>query len=80
MRKSLDGRASMEETHGGPTTIVASEQDTNRHSHDGEQARIKLNAQVMIKKLQNMHKKSLPPTGARRRMELEYQGWARLQA
>ena len=41
---------------------------------------MKLNAQVMIKKLQNMHKKSLPPTGARRRMELEYQGWARLQA
>jgi hypothetical protein len=41
---------------------------------------IKLNAQViimMIKNLQNMlsvpvHGKSLPPTGARRRMELEY--------
>jgi hypothetical protein len=29
--------------------------------------------------LQNMHEKSLPPTGARRRMELEYQDWARLQ-
>jgi hypothetical protein len=40
---------------------------------------IKLNAQVIIKNLQNMHEKSLPPTGARRRMELEYQDWARLQ-
>jgi hypothetical protein len=30
---------------------------------------IKLNAQVMIKNLRNMHEKSLPPTGARRRME-----------
>jgi hypothetical protein len=31
--------------------------------------------------LQNMHEKSLPPTGlgARKRMELEYQDWARLQ-
>ena len=35
----------------------------------------KLNAQVIIKNLQNMHEKSLPPTGARRRMELEYQDW-----
>jgi len=26
-----------------------------------------------------MHEKSLPPTGARRRMELAYQDWARLQ-
>ena len=34
---------------------------------------IKLNAQVIIKNIQNMHQKSLPPTGARRRMELEYQ-------
>ncbi len=39
----------------------------------------KLNAQVIIKNLQNMHEKSLLPTGARRRMELEYQDWARLQ-
>ncbi len=33
---------------------------------------IKLNAQVIINNLQNMHEKSLPPTGARtwRRMEL----------
>ena len=38
----------------------------------------KLNAQVIIKILQNMHEKSLPPTGARRRMELAYQDWARL--
>ena len=30
----------------------------------------KLNAQIIIKNLQNMHDKSLPPTGARRRMEL----------
>jgi hypothetical protein len=36
----------------------------------------KLNAQVIIKNLQNMHAKSLPPTGARGRMELEYQDWA----
>ncbi len=41
--------------------------------------RIKLNAQLIIKNLQNMHEKSLPPTGARKRMELEYQEWARLQ-
>jgi hypothetical protein len=34
---------------------------------------IKLNAQVIIKNIQNMHEKSLPPMGARRRMELEYQ-------
>jgi hypothetical protein len=40
---------------------------------------IKLNALVMMKNLQNMHEKSLPPTGARRRMELDYQDWARLQ-
>jgi hypothetical protein len=41
---------------------------------------IKLNAQVIIKNLQNMHEKSLPqPTGAQKRMELEYQDWARLQ-
>ncbi len=39
----------------------------------------KLNAQVIIKNLQNMHENFLPPTGARRRMELEYQDWARLQ-
>ena len=39
----------------------------------------KLNAQVIIKNLQNMHEKNLPPTGARRRMELAYQDWARLQ-
>ncbi len=40
----------------------------------------KLNAQVIIKNLQNMHAKSLSPTGARGRMarELEYQDWARL--
>ena len=47
--------------------------------------RAKLNAQVTIKNPQNMHEKSLPPTGAsgtgvRRRMELEYRDWARLQA
>ena len=45
----------------------------------------KLNAQVIIKNLQNMHEKSPPPTGgrgssgARRRMELECQDGARLQ-
>ena len=39
---------------------------------------LKLNAQVMIRNLRNMHEKSLPPTGARRRMELEYWDWARL--
>jgi hypothetical protein len=39
----------------------------------------KLNARVIIKNLQNMHAKSLPPTGARARLELEYQDWARLQ-
>ncbi len=41
---------------------------------------IKFSPEVMIKNLQNMHEKSLPTTGARRRMELEYQDWARLQA
>ncbi len=42
---------------------------------------IKLNAQVMpvIKNLWNMHEKSLPPTRARVRMELEYRDWACLQ-
>ena len=43
----------------------------------------KLNAQVTIKNFQNMHAKSLPPTGARARLELllvvEYQDSARLQ-
>jgi hypothetical protein len=33
----------------------------------------------LLKNLQNMHAKSLPPTGARGRLELEYQDWARLQ-
>ncbi len=33
----------------------------------------KLIAQITIKNLQNMHARSLPPTGARGRMELEYQ-------
>jgi hypothetical protein len=32
---------------------------------------IKLNAQVIIKNLQNMHEKSLPPTGAQKKMELD---------
>jgi hypothetical protein len=40
----------------------------------------KLNAQVIIGNLQNMHAKSLLPTGVRGRMELEYQDWARLQS
>ena len=39
----------------------------------------KLNAQVIIRNLQNMHAKSFPPTGARARLELECQDWARLQ-
>jgi hypothetical protein len=39
----------------------------------------KLNAKVIIKNLENMHAKSLPPTGARGRMEQEYQDWVRLQ-
>ena len=38
----------------------------------------KLNAQVTIRYLQNMHAKSPPPTGAQRRMELEHQDWAHL--
>ncbi len=40
----------------------------------------KLNTQVTIKNLRNMHEKSLPPTRERRRMELdsEHQDWARL--
>ena len=37
-------------------------------------------ARVIIKNLQNMHERPLPPTGAQRRMELEYQDRAaRLQ-
>ncbi len=40
---------------------------------------IKLNAQVIITNLQSMHEKSLPPMGAQKRMELEYQDWARMQ-
>ena len=40
----------------------------------------KLNAQVIIKNLQNMHAKSLPPTGARARLELEYQDWPACKA
>ena len=39
----------------------------------------KLNARVLIKNLQTMHEKFLPPTGTRRRMELEYLDWTRLQ-
>jgi hypothetical protein len=43
--------------------------------------KLRLNAQVIIKNLENMHAKSLPPTGERGRMpvEQEYQDWARLQ-
>ena len=33
-----------------------------------------------ILNLQSAHGKSLPPSGARRRMELEYQDWTRVQA
>ncbi len=66
-----------EGTH-GPTAIVASKIRT-----DIAMMGTKLNApgQVIIKNLQNMHEKSprVPPTRARRRMELEYQDWARLQ-
>ena len=51
----------------------------NKIRTDIAMMRIKLNAQVIIKNLQNMHEKSLPPRGARKRMELEYQEWARLQ-
>jgi hypothetical protein len=40
---------------------------------------IKLNTRVLITNLENKHEKPLPPTGSRRRMELEYQDWARLQ-
>jgi hypothetical protein len=41
----------------------------------------KLNAQVLIRNLQDMDARSLPgpPTGARGRMDLEHQDWARLQ-
>jgi hypothetical protein len=60
----------------GPTAIVASEQDTNgpvtKIAMMGTKLRV--NAQVIIKNflnLQNTHAKSLPPMGARRRMELE---------
>jgi hypothetical protein len=35
---------------------------------------IKLNAQVMIKTLRNMHERSLPPTRARRRVESSESG------
>ena len=38
---------------------------------------IKLNAQVTIRNLQNVHEMPLPPTVARRRTELEYRDWAR---
>ena len=41
--------------------------------------KLNLNAQVIITNLQNMHENSPSPTGARRRMELEYQEGARLQ-
>jgi hypothetical protein len=70
----------------GPTAIVASEQDANGHSHDGDQAQRpgSLRSSSTLKNLQNMHEQSLPPTsdttGARKRiMELEYQDWACLQ-
>ena len=73
----------------GPTAImiVASDQDrTNGHSHDPLFLLLSSshNAQVrvIINNLQNLHEKSLPPTGVRGRMlrmELEYQDWARLQ-
>ncbi len=62
-----------------PTASVASEQSTRDRTFKVAMMATKLNAQVIIKNLQNMHEKSLPPTGARRRMELEYQDWARLQ-
>jgi hypothetical protein len=48
------------------------------HGRDAASMGTKLNAQVTITNFQNVHEKSLPPTGARRRMELEYQEWARL--
>ncbi len=80
MRKSLDGRASMGET-------LRTNSDSDRGLVNKIRTDIiaiigtKLNAQVIIKNLQNVHAKSLPPTGtgARGRMEQEYQDWARLQ-
>jgi hypothetical protein len=46
--------------------VVVSEQDTSsRTPEDIAMMGIKLNAQVTINNLQNMHEKSLPPSGAR---------------
>ena len=73
MRKLPDGGASMDETR--PTSSIVAEQIRTELATNG----IKLNARLLDENLQNMRKKSLPPTGARRRMELEYQDWARLQ-
>ena len=70
-----------ERTH-DPTASVASEQSTIGHCNDGDQTQPRGHHQepkIKIKNLQNMHEKLHPPTGARRRMELAYQDWARLQ-
>ena len=81
MRISLDGRA-MSKHRRDPTDQQRSWL-VNKIRTDIAMMGTKLNAQVIIKNLQNMHAKSrsLPPTGARGRimMELEYQDWARLQ-
>ncbi len=80
-RKLSDGRASMGEN---PRSNREAERAwlVSKVRSDIAMMATKLNAQVIIKNLKNMHEKSLPPTGARRRMELEYQDcqdWARLQ-
>jgi hypothetical protein len=57
---------------------LALEHDTNGHRHDGDRE-LSTPSSWSLGNLQNMHeiKKPLPPTGARRRMELKYQDWAR---
>ena len=65
-----------------PLRVAAAQDFAQSPTRRDVSAPIKLNAQatiMMIENLQIMHEKSLPPTGAQRRMELEYQDWARLQ-
>ncbi len=76
MRKSLDGRTSMGET---PRTGQQRSWLVNKIRTDIAMIGTKLNAQVIIKNLQNMHSKSLPPTGARgRNLGLTQPGRARV--
>ena len=85
-----DGASRLWKRPHGPTAIVASEQDTvtNGHSHDGDQAQRPGHPQEPPEPARERRESRIGShfrplgtsgTGLRKRMQLEYQDWARLQ-